>query len=729
VQLGPLAPDDAVALACHRLRVAALPEPVAALLREKAEGHPFFSEELAYALRDSGLITIAHGVCRLASGAGDLRGLNFPDTVQGVITSRIDRLTPQQQLALKVASVIGRVFTYHILHDIHPIADDRPQLASDLMSLERLDITPLEMPEPELAYIFKHIITQEVAYNLMLFAQRRTLHRAIAEWHEQVHAGDLSPFYSLLAHHWSKAEVIPKAIDYLEKAGEHALHTYANREAVRFFSDALTLDHGGRKTNDEDGTSIDSLRPPSSVLRRARWERQLAHAYMGLGNLTESRACIERALALLGNPLPATPSGMATAILRQTTRQIRHRLAHLGTQSEAEPSDERQARLFELARVYDLLCDLRYFETKPLPMVHATLHTLNYAERAGSHTAELARAYASVSVVMGLLRLHGPARSYAQRALTVARELDDQALLGYVLARTSVYSIGIGAWADVQERVEQALAIQERMGDWRRWGESVVLLGRAEALQGQFVGSERRFTDLYAAARRRGDGQQQIWGLIGQALNLIRQGAADRALELLAQVKPLLETSGANRVSEITWQGWLAVASLDQGQSANAHQSADAVARLIIRSRPTVFATLDAYAAIAEVYLALWEASGTGNTRVELAVAAKQSCKALHGYARTFPIGQPRAWLAHGLYQWLSGKTSSAHRSWLRSLAAARQLAMPYDAGLAHFEIGRHFAPHDPRRQDHLAQAQALFAELSAGYDLGRVARALNMHD
>jgi eukaryotic-like serine/threonine-protein kinase len=239
------------------------------------------------------------------------------------------------------------------------------------------------------------------------------------------------------------------------------------------------------------------------------------------------------------------------------------------------------------------------------------------------------------------------------------------------------------------------------------------------------VRSERRFGDLYAAARRVGDRQQQIWGLTGQALNVIRMGETNRAMELLAQARPLLETSGINRISEITLQGWLAVGLLHQGQPEAARQSADAVAPLIIPSRPTVFATLDTYAAIAEVYLSLWEASDPGHARAELAAAAAQACKALHGYARTFPIGRPRAWLAQGLYHWLDGKTRSAHQSWLRSLAAANQLAMSYDAGLAHFEIGHHLAAHDPKRQDHLAQAQALFAECSAGYDLERVAQEL----
>ena len=80
----------------QRLGVKRLPEPVAALLRAKAQGNPFFSEELAYALRDAGLIRITDGVCTIAPGAGALSAMRFPDTMQGVVAARIDRLPPGQ---------------------------------------------------------------------------------------------------------------------------------------------------------------------------------------------------------------------------------------------------------------------------------------------------------------------------------------------------------------------------------------------------------------------------------------------------------------------------------------------------------------------------------------------------------------------------------------------------------------------------------------------------------
>ena len=89
-------------LVCYRLNVATLPRDVSRFISERAEGNPFFSEELAYALRDTGLITISNGECRLAPDAGDLRHLDFPDTIDGVIISRIDTLPASEQLLVKI---------------------------------------------------------------------------------------------------------------------------------------------------------------------------------------------------------------------------------------------------------------------------------------------------------------------------------------------------------------------------------------------------------------------------------------------------------------------------------------------------------------------------------------------------------------------------------------------------------------------------------------------------
>ena len=96
-------------------------------------------------------------------------------------------------------------------------------LGGFLDDLARQDFTVLDTPGPDLAYLFKHVMTQEVAYGLLLYAQRRQLHRAVAEWYEHTQAEDLASLYPLLAYHWGRAEDPVRTLTYLELAGEQAL--------------------------------------------------------------------------------------------------------------------------------------------------------------------------------------------------------------------------------------------------------------------------------------------------------------------------------------------------------------------------------------------------------------------------------------------------------------------------------------------------------------------------
>jgi tetratricopeptide (TPR) repeat protein/class 3 adenylate cyclase len=185
--------------------------------------------------------TVLGDVVNLPPGVSDLDNLNLPGTVQGVITSRIDRLSPSLQLTLKVASAIGRAFDFEILQEIHPIEADKEQLTDYLKQLAVFDLTPLVTPEPELAYIFKHIITQEVSYNLMLFAQRRSLHQLVAEWYEQHYGQEISEYYEIIAYHYEHAEICEKALEYMMKAGKKAQQTYVHPEALSHYNRALTI--------------------------------------------------------------------------------------------------------------------------------------------------------------------------------------------------------------------------------------------------------------------------------------------------------------------------------------------------------------------------------------------------------------------------------------------------------------------------------------------------------
>ena len=240
VHLLPLSRDDAVELAAQRSGASVVADAVAALVDERAEGNPLFIEQLTYSMRDSGQIVVEKGVLRGRSDQ-ELRRSQIPDSVQRVITSRLDQLPPEQALTIKVASVIGTRFAIRPLTEIYPLSPDPQALAAQLEHLSRAGLVEPVEPSHEPTFQFGHKITQEVAYNLMPVAQLHQLHGRLAEWYEKTYADDLSPFHALLAYHWRRADVPERAIDHLEIAGYEALRTFANEEAVSFFDGALSL--------------------------------------------------------------------------------------------------------------------------------------------------------------------------------------------------------------------------------------------------------------------------------------------------------------------------------------------------------------------------------------------------------------------------------------------------------------------------------------------------------
>lgn len=272
LQLGPLSLAETESLVCRKLGVQRIPSEVAEFIYGKAEGHPLFTEELASALRDAGLIQVWNGECYLSPEAGDLKSAQFPDNLEAVITSRIDRLAPQLQLVLKVGSVLGRTFSLSLIRAIHPIEADRVELPQTLAALERRGLVLAKggsVADPH--YTFKHTLTQEVAYNLLPFAQRQQLHQAVAEYYEQVYQDRLELYYPLLASHWYRVvapgglvsedqrpapALVARAVGYLQRAADQAFRNGAGQEAVEHYTRAIELLTGMPPTSERTEQEI-----------------------------------------------------------------------------------------------------------------------------------------------------------------------------------------------------------------------------------------------------------------------------------------------------------------------------------------------------------------------------------------------------------------------------------------------------------------------------------------
>src|SRR5262249_12181140 len=151
---------------------------------------------------------------------GEFESLDIPATVQGAVLSLVDRLTPRQQLALKVAAVVGRTFSVRAVTEAYPVSDDRESVPEDLQALRALDLIAPASAEQEPAYAFRHEITRGFAYELPTPSQRQPLHRSVAEWYERAYdSRELERHSALLAHHWRLADEPGRATPFLELAG------------------------------------------------------------------------------------------------------------------------------------------------------------------------------------------------------------------------------------------------------------------------------------------------------------------------------------------------------------------------------------------------------------------------------------------------------------------------------------------------------------------------------
>jgi ABC-type oligopeptide transport system substrate-binding subunit/class 3 adenylate cyclase len=205
------------------------------IILDKAEGNPFYVEEVIRQLIDIGILV---AVGDQWQATRQITQLDVPDSIQGVLFSRIDRLSGEARRVLQAAAVIGRLFPVEILR---AILGQNGQLDAALVDLQRLDLVIERRRIPQAEYRFKHALTQEVAYSTLAEPERHRLHREVAGALEQHYVGRLEEAYALLAYHYDQAKEEERAVQFLVRAGDKARAEYADEEALRYYARAVDL--------------------------------------------------------------------------------------------------------------------------------------------------------------------------------------------------------------------------------------------------------------------------------------------------------------------------------------------------------------------------------------------------------------------------------------------------------------------------------------------------------
>jgi class 3 adenylate cyclase/tetratricopeptide (TPR) repeat protein len=238
IVLEPLDASHAQELLGNLLYVEDLPESVRELILSKAEGNPFFVEEVIRALIDSGYIVQENNHWRATR---EIVNVAIPDTLAGVLSARIDRLPDNTKHVAQTAAVLGRIFAHSALVATCAAAPP-PERIDDvephLGVLTYEELVRERVHDPELEYIFKHALTQEAAYELLLLRRRKELHRRAGEVLERLHPEQQDELASALAYHFRHGEEWQRAADYAMRAGAQAVKVYALREALEHYEHA-----------------------------------------------------------------------------------------------------------------------------------------------------------------------------------------------------------------------------------------------------------------------------------------------------------------------------------------------------------------------------------------------------------------------------------------------------------------------------------------------------------
>lgn len=700
--------DDVESLVCQRLGVKSIPAQIGQLIREKSEGNPFFAEELAYALRDSKVLVIRNQECRLSENFPNLESIMLPETLQAAITNRIDSLNPSQQLTLKVASVIGRIFAFRMLQAIHPIETDKPALGGYMDTLTRLSLTLVESETPDLAYIFKHAVTQEVAYNLMLYSQRRQLHQAVAEWIERNYERDITSYYASLAYHWTQAaqdpepvireKVIYKAVEYLEKAGNQSLNNFANAEAIQFFSELLAYKN--------------EVLP--GMLRLGQWYRKLGMAHLGLGQLAEAKQNFLTALAILGERVPVSGPGLIGGLLAQLGRQAAHRLWPKAYRWK-DLDEEQEAIRQEIVYILDQYAVVLFLigDPNPLPMFYSVVAGLNTAETM-KDTPALSNVYAQMGAIMGFIPVRSQASYYTEQWSKLNERFNQPGTFVSSAISLATVESGIGAWDLVKERMEKVVAICSELGNNRQAGEALSFMTTNAVIEGDVEKVLYHNNLLIENAKRRNNPIQWVWSYQWAGSIALSQGKPDDALSNVQQALAVMEKSSVGELAEFIVHGIRIGAQWLKGEQ---QRSLEEAKKLLVKASKMQVVDYSVYIGFFHVMDLIFQALEQANRenhaaseKQELMKYAQLAAKIMKAYARVFSVGEPAYFRYIGWTDWHRGKKEKAFQSWRLAAEKAHQFPMHYEEGMARFALGSNLPPNDPERTSSLVKARDAFA-------------------
>jgi tetratricopeptide (TPR) repeat protein len=667
VHLSALPEDASRSIVENLLTVADLPGLMRQSILNRAGGNPFFLEEIVRSLIEVGAIALEPGTGRWqATELGE--SLQLPDTIQGVIMARVDRLAEEAKGILRTASVVGRNFLYRVLQ---AVVEMDQNLDQSLLALETVDLIRKKQRLPELEYIFKHALAQETVYESILLQTRRGLHRQVAQTIEDLFADRLEEFYGLLAYHYARAETWKEALEYLLKAGDRAGQLAADGEAVTHYRQALS-------------TYERAFGDRWDPYQRAVLARKMGQAFFRRGEHEQALENLKQTLSLLGRSLPESTWGIRLAILKEGVKQIIFRLVP-GLLRKAGGLDQHPGEVECIAAYESLLwIDLG---SKPERFMLDTLLALNLAERI-NHTERTVFGYTFLGGALAFVGFYGLAERYAQYALALTGKMDNPGALGDVYHVMAVNASWQGQAEKAIEIGRSAMKLLWETGSIHDWGNANLVVVEASVNISQYDPVILNADEMIKVGQESGDLQVLGWGY--SMHGLVERYIGDPKASIATYQKFVkIAVQIQDYVSQVEGLAMIAHNQLLMGEVEPALASLKEARRIFQEQKVSAnrFSS-KIWIGFAWAHLLAVEHASVEGRKSHLAKATRE-CKVALKSIRRFKPYAAEVYRLQGTCDWLRGREKQAMQWWDKSLATASEIGQPYELAMTYLEMGK----------------------------------------
>ena len=453
-------------------------------LMTRAQGNPFYLEELLNYLRDRGLDP---------RDPADLEKIELPESLHALVLSRIDQLSEREKTTLRVASIVGRLFRATWLTGYYPALGDLPHVKVDRDKLQSMDITPLDS-EPELAYLFKHIVTHEVTYESLPFSLRAQLHEQLARYLEKQIANGALPETAVLdtlVFHYTRSNNAAKQREYLRKAGEAAQKSFANDVALEYYGRLLPL-------------LIDAKERAEIHLKRGRVSQLI-------GKRDEAESDYRLAFNSAKDNA-ALKASVQVVLSRLNARRGEYDFA-LDRLAQAKEAYTTLGDMAGLAQALNEIGNVMYAKGEYAQARQLYNETLVLARQAGDRLTMI-WALGNLGNVVSDQGDNIGGKEFYEECLALSRELSDKVSIAQTLGTLGLLAYTQGDYARARAQLEESLKLRREMGN--KFGIAVSLndLGLLVMCSpGDYTAARALYEESLSLGREIGDKQSMALSL------------------------------------------------------------------------------------------------------------------------------------------------------------------------------------------------------------------------